>query len=96
MLINEAVNLLGLRARDKIMGIEGIVTSACFDLYGCVQVTLHRGLDKDGKPHESFWIDVQRLELLPGSRIMPLPTFAGTIPTYDKGPAEKAPHGRTA
>jgi hypothetical protein len=84
------IDLLGYRARDRITGVEGVVTCVTFDLYGCVQVMLHRGLDKDGKPHEQQWFDVGRLALLKDRpRVMEPPPIGTDLPLcYDKGPAE--------
>ena len=93
-LIDETFDLLGMEVKDKVTGVEGIVTSVCFDLYGCVQATINRGLDKDGKAYEQWWYDVQRLKVLMPNPVMEVPDFKTrdmSVPTYDRGPAEKAP-----
>ncbi len=92
MNINEHMELLGLRVRDRVTGIEGVVTSVCFDLYGCIQAILNRGLDKDGKPHESFWYDISRLEVTDDAPVMRRPDYNWTPPGVAagaKGPAER-------
>lgn len=88
--VEKTLDLLGYKMRDKISGIEGVVTTLSFDLYGCVQAALHSGIDKDGKIAEQFWFDVQRLEPLAGKRVMEPPTIGDAPPAqYDNGPADK-------
>lgn len=91
--INEHLNLLGYRARDRITGISGIVTSICFDLYGCVQALINRGLDKDGKEQEMHWMDTNRLEIDTNSRmsgrVMNLPNFLTYARAMPAGPEDK-------
>jgi hypothetical protein len=91
-MIYETIGLLGKRATDKVTGFKGVVTSACFDLYGCVQVTLHPGLAEDGKIRDSHWFDVQRLEISDEPAVLAAPDFDASerVPqSYDHGPAEK-------
>jgi len=95
-LVQESVNILGRYARDKITGIFGPITSVSFDLNGCVQCIINRGLDKDGKPYEGYWMDIQRMDLEPSDPIMPLPTqYQETAPerphTYAHGAIEGKP-----
>jgi hypothetical protein len=47
--VKQQLLLLGYRVRDKVTGMTGVVSSISFDLYGCVQAIVNRGLDKDGK-----------------------------------------------
>ena len=94
-MLSETIDYLGRRARDKITNAEGVVTAVSFDTAGCVQCSLNRGLDKDGKPHETYWYDIQRLELLGDERVLPVPSqFQGPpkqVPSaYRHGPTEKA------
>ena len=91
-LITETIELLGRRARDRVTGFEGIIDSVGFDLYGCVQATVRPPLDKDEKLRDACWFDVQRLELLPDPRVMPIPnSFSAEIApeSYERGPALK-------
>jgi hypothetical protein len=74
--MKQHLNLLGLTVRDKITGVEGIVDSICFDLYGCVQASVRRGLDKDGKVIDSHWYDVKRLDIKSTVHAMELPDFS--------------------
>lgn len=93
-MIQETINLMGRKAKDKITGFSGIITSTSFDLYGCAQLALMPSTDKDGKLGEGHWFDTNRIELIGEDRVMPVPTFDHvTLPQqYDKGPAEKPPH----
>lgn len=88
--LDDTFALLGHHMRDKVTGMIGVVTSVSFDLYGCVQATIHSGLDKEGKPAEQYWFDVQRLESTDKPRVMDPPDF-GDMPAaeYDNGPADK-------
>lgn len=87
---NPHVKLLGHRVQDKITGIKGVVTSVSFDLYGCIQAYINRGLDKDGKWLDSQWFDIARLTPLSTKPVMVAPDFgAGPIADGDKGPESK-------
>ena len=91
--IKEAFALLGCNAKDRVRGISGVVTSVCFDLYGCVQVILHGPADKDGKLPDSHWLDASRLEVTSGP-VMKQPDFIMETPEertqkLEHGPAEK-------
>ena len=84
-MVNDHLDLLGLKVSDIITGTEGIVDSVCFDLYGCVQAAINTGLDKDGKRMENHWFDVKRLRVLSGVPVMDRPDFG--LP--EAGPADK-------
>lgn len=86
-MIKSSLAMLGLQAKDKITGFEGVVSSIGFDLYGCVQAVLTPPVDKDGKPEGGHWIDVKRLEL--GARVMDPPKFETIKPGQEIGSAEK-------
>lgn len=90
-LITDTIDLLGRRARDRITGFEGVIDSVGFDLYGCIQASVRPPLDKEEKLREAWWFDVQRLEILPGDRLLAVPSFAApTMPAnYQRGPAQK-------
>lgn len=86
---------LGFKVKDKVTGIEGVITAVSFDLYGCVQTIVDRGLDKDGKKHESCWFDINRLELISKKPVMAIPDFIeGAVAEGRKGPAEKPSNPR--
>ncbi len=106
-LVVESLQLLGYQVKDRVTGIEGIVTTITFDLYGCVQALVHPGLDKEGKARDQHWLDVARLHPIEADaeRAMPVPQQflfddepreeGGALPSnYSKGPAEKPPTGR--
>jgi hypothetical protein len=84
------LGLLGLRVRDRVTEMEGVVTSVGFDLYGCVQCIVHPGKDKDGKILESHWFDAARLDVTSPRPVMRLPDFvSGPQAEGRQGPAEK-------
>lgn len=88
--IKQHLDLLGKKAKDRITGVEGVITSVSFDLYGCVQCTLNRGVDKDGKPYDVFWFDIGRMEVASAKRVMDPPDYDfGPVAEGKKGPAEK-------
>ncbi len=61
MNVQKHLSIHGYRARDRVTGFEGVVTSVCFDLYGCIQVVLNPGIRDDGKIGEQLWFDINRL-----------------------------------
>ena len=67
--------LLGLKVADKVTGREGVVTSVCFDLYGCIQAAVDPGYKEDGSRHEVNWFDINRLRPLFSEPVMELPDF---------------------
>ena len=86
----DALNMLGLKVKDRVTGRRGVVTSICFDLYGCVQGLLHPGLDKDGNQMDTAWYDIARLEVEDRVQVMEQPVFVmQSADIGDKGPAEK-------
>lgn len=73
--IQKHMGLLGLRVTDRITGFSGVVTSICFDLYGCVQGIINPGVGEDGKLMESQWFDVNRFRVDCDIPVMTLPNF---------------------
>lgn len=53
---------LGVKARDKITGFQGIVVSTSQWLTGCDRVALKPPVDKDGKEQEAGWFDIGAVE----------------------------------
>ena len=51
--VKSNLNYLGLKAKDKVTGFEGVVTAICFDLYGCVQAIITPPSGEKGKQEES-------------------------------------------
>ena len=95
-MITETLALLGRRAEDKVTGFEGVISSVCFDLYGCVQAALTPSKKRDGNLGDGHWFDVQRLKVMPGKPVMTAPDFdavAKTPAEHKSGPAEKPAFG---
>ena len=59
--MNQHLKLLGWRVKDIITGIEGVVTSVDFNLYGCVQAIVQAAADEKGIIPDGRWFDVSRL-----------------------------------
>lgn len=55
---------LGKKAKDKITGFEGIVTSKHIYLTGCNQYGLQPPIDKEGKVPSKEFFDEGRLEII--------------------------------
>lgn len=91
-MVKEHLAWLGLRAKDRVTDLEGVVVSISFDLYGCVQAVLNPGLDKDGKQREQTWYDIARLVMVNDTPVMRPPDYhnsASPVAQGLKGPAEK-------
>lgn len=69
----EYFDLLGYKVKDKVTNFEGIATSWSVDLYGCIQLTVHAGIDKTGKMQDQCWFDAKRLVKTSKTRVLPLP-----------------------
>jgi hypothetical protein len=55
---------LGVKAKDKVTGFEGIVTGRAEYLYGCEQYCINPKVDKAGKVLDAQWFDVGRIEII--------------------------------
>lgn len=62
----------GVKARDKVTGMEGIVTGRCEHLTGCNTIGLTK-ITKDGDKYETFWFDETRLEVIDPTPVMERP-----------------------
>ena len=93
MSLEKYVNMLGHKCRDKVSGVEGIITHIGFDLYGCIQAIIHPGKNKDGGMQETIWADIIRLEIISKDPVMPQPEFelSAAIEAIHglRGPSEK-------
>jgi len=92
MIVEQSVKFLGKKVKDKISGRKGIVTSVCFDLYGCIQIVIdEQKTDKDGKAVSFGWFDINRAEIITNKTIMDFPDFDNKYASIKKvnGPAEK-------
>jgi hypothetical protein len=54
---------LGKTARDKVTGLEGIITGRCEYLYGCAQYCILPQA-KDNKAPDGCWYDEGRVEII--------------------------------
>ena len=87
------IELLGYQGEDKITGFKGVIDSVCFDLYGCIQISLKPPIDKDGKIPEAYWFDVTRVKINTKKRVVDLPNFyEGYVAEGRKGAASKPMH----
>ena len=68
--MQKEMKLLGYKAKDKVTGFTGVITSISFDLYGCIQAAVSSGLTKEGKVGESYWMDTNRLQILSKAPVM--------------------------
>lgn len=89
--VKNHLDKLGLKCRDRVSNFEGVITSICFDLYGCVSALVNPGVDEKGIAREQNWYDVQRLEILSDEPVMKQPNFLieSTISAGNQGAAEK-------
>jgi len=55
---------LGDKVRDKISGLEGIITSRIEFLNGCVQYGIQPPVTPDGTMQEVEYIDEEQLEII--------------------------------
>ncbi len=91
----EHISLLGKKAKDIVTGVEGVVTSVSFDLYGCIQATLNRGINEKNEPYEQYWMDVCRLEILDDKPVMQVPNYdRGYVAEGRQGSADKPVSGK--
>lgn len=72
---------LGITARDKITGFQGVVTGYCQYISGCHQALLVPPVDEKGAPRDGQWFDVQRLVKV-GSAVVTLDN--GATPGCDQ------------
>jgi len=75
--VQNALDLLGFKAEDKITGATGVIDSISFDLYGCIQCVLRPPLNKENpeKTPEPNWFDINRLKVIDKEPVMPGPKF---------------------
>ena len=55
---------LGKKAKDKVTGFEGIITSKHIYLTGCNQYGVQPTVDKDGKVPDVRYFDEGRVQIL--------------------------------
>lgn len=70
------LNLLGLKVKDVITGMKGVVTSVSYDVAGCIQGLVRpEGTGDNGKLKESYWFDTKRLKVLSKVPVVEQPNF---------------------
>lgn len=85
------IDLLGLKAEDKVTKFKGVITCLSYDLYGCIQVVVTPEADpKTGKTENGLWFDITRIKLKSKKPVMAIPNFEkGYVSKGKKGCAEK-------
>ena len=67
---------LGDRVKDKISGLEGLVTGKAEYLYGCKKILMApETLTKEGDLRNETWIDEDRVEVKRAA-VLPIPSSA--------------------
>ena len=69
------IGCLGYKAKDKVTGFEGIVSSVSFDLHGCIQVSLQPPMNSKGEVTSGYWFDINRLEIQGEKPVIDQPNF---------------------
>lgn len=55
---------LGMKVRDRIHNIEGIVIARTEFLYGCNRIAVQPTVGEDGKTREPHWTDEPQVEVI--------------------------------
>jgi len=87
--MDEHLKLLGFKVRDVVTGVEGVVESVGFDLYGCVQAVVRVAVNEKGELPDGRWFDVKRLTVISDAPVMPVPTF-DVVPGGSEKPASSS------
>ena len=83
---------LGYRVKHKLHGFTGIVTSVTQYLTGCDHAGVRpEQLDKDGKPVDAQWFDVNILEVISDEAVIQPQTTTEDKPKKVGGPQDKPP-----
>jgi hypothetical protein len=74
---------LGIKARSKVSGFTGVITSRLEHLNGCNRYWIEPRVGKDKKPTEGCWIDEVELEAVGNVKIVTAKSdnggFASTV-----------------
>lgn len=93
--VQQHLGFLGYKVKDRVTGFSGIVTSVSFDLYGCIQATVHPGMKEDGTFRDQNWFDLNRLEIISQIPVMLPPNYSeGYQASGLQGAAEKPKFGK--
>jgi hypothetical protein len=68
---------LGVKAKDKITGFEGVVSGHADYLTGCDQYLVTPTVDEKGGARDGRWFDEQRLEVDAGIPVVVLDNSKG-------------------
>ncbi len=60
----------GKKTKDTITGFSGVAIGYCQYSTGCNQILIAPSTSKDGEFRESNWFDEQRVEFLPGKKVV--------------------------
>ena len=84
------IDNLGRKAKDRVTGFSGVITSISFDLYGCVEYVVSPPTDDKGEHKDGRWFDSHRLAIRKAKPVMSIPEeFVEKKEIKIKGPAEK-------
>ena len=72
---------MGALVRDTVSGLEGVVMAKTEWRFGCARVSVQPLGSKDGKPFDTFVVDVPQLELVALSEIAPRKQTGGDRPS---------------
>jgi len=75
MNVQKHLDLLGMKACERVSGITGVITSVAFDAFGCIQAVVGPKANEHGKIAESRFYDVARLKVTGKTPVMPVPDF---------------------
>jgi hypothetical protein len=64
---------LGDEVKDIVSGFTGIATARTEFLNGCVRISIDPPVDKDGKPVDGKWFDVEQVEVMQRAKVQPRP-----------------------
>lgn len=82
-------DFLGYECQDTITNAKGVADSICFDLYGCVQISLRPKVNKAGEHPQGCWYDAKRIKAVGKKPIIVQPNF--NIDAGDEIGAAKKP-----
>ena len=63
---------LGDRARDKVTGFTGILTTHASHLTGCDRMWVTPSVDDKGATREGMWVDIDMLEIVDPCVVEPI------------------------
>lgn len=95
MSIQQHLEWLGFKVRDRVTELEGVVTSVSLDIGGCVQGYIQQqGTDEKGELLPGRWVDTTRLTKLSHDRVMePVPMKHHEM-AAPPGPSDKSAPSR--